>query len=200
MRFLRWLAVLGLVTYVGITVATWGYTALHQDPSQRPNVAAIVAISGPWAETIARMERANALYAEGAAPTMIVSGGTNAADDMFRMALAANIPEDVILKETRSRSTLQNALYIRDDNLLALDAPFLLVTHRYHLPRAAASFRWAGYTNFSLVAADSADAPLRGKMFWLEGVKWPLNILRAAFGSTMMALDIPQDRWERFLD
>ena len=80
------------------------------------------------------------------------------------------------------------------------DATVLLVTHRYHLPRAWASFRWAGFTDVTRVAADpDGGFQLNAQLLW-ETVKWPLNVVRAAAASAAMAGDVPRENFIKYLE
>jgi uncharacterized SAM-binding protein YcdF (DUF218 family) len=68
----------------------------------------------------------------------------------------------------------------------------ILVTHRYHLPRAWASFRWAGFTDITLVAADPDRVQITWQDLGYEVLKWPFNVLRGGAASLMMAVGAPQ--------
>ncbi len=82
-----------------------------------------------------RMALAVALYRDGAAPLIVLSGGglgpVAEAAAMRDLALDAGIPAAALLVEPDSRDTLANAVNV-------------LVTDRLHLPRAALLFRRAG--------------------------------------------------------
>jgi uncharacterized SAM-binding protein YcdF (DUF218 family) len=59
-----------------------------------------------------------------------------------------NIPDSAMLIESESRNTYENAVYTKKIlDSLHLQGPFLLVTSAYHMPRAVAVFKKAGYTN-----------------------------------------------------
>jgi uncharacterized SAM-binding protein YcdF (DUF218 family) len=59
-----------------------------------------------------------------------------------------NIPDSVLLIESESRNTYENAVYTKKMlDSLHLQGPFLLVTSAYHMPRAIAVFKKAGYKN-----------------------------------------------------
>jgi uncharacterized SAM-binding protein YcdF (DUF218 family) len=119
---------------------------------------------------------------------------------MAKFAREAGVPEDAITVETAARSTLQNALFVADLQTAARDRPILLVSHRYHLPRAIVSFRWAGFENVTGVAADPYAGFTLGLPFVMEGIKWPYNILRAAAASAAMAANVPRDRYIEYLE
>jgi uncharacterized SAM-binding protein YcdF (DUF218 family) len=84
---------------------------------------------------------------------IILSGGSNAliADEPIealfavRQLQALGVPRDSITGEEQSRDTLENAAY---SYLIAGPKPgerWLLVTSAYHMPRAVAAFRAAGF-------------------------------------------------------
>jgi uncharacterized SAM-binding protein YcdF (DUF218 family) len=89
-----------------------------------------------------------ALYRQGAAPFLVMSGGgigrVPEAEIMRRIAIAAGVPERALIVEPRSRNTFENAR--ETARLLAARGlvSVLLVSDRVHLPRAALLFRRAG--------------------------------------------------------
>ncbi len=95
-----------------------------------------------------RMALAVALYRDGAAPLIVLSGGglgpVAEAAAMRDLALAAGIPAAALLLEPDSRDTLANA--VNTARLLKAlgKRRVVLVTDRLHLPRAALLFRRAG--------------------------------------------------------
>jgi uncharacterized SAM-binding protein YcdF (DUF218 family) len=59
-----------------------------------------------------------------------------------------NIPDSAMIIESESRNTYENAVYTKKIlDSLHLQGPFLLVTSAYHMPRALAVFKKAGYKN-----------------------------------------------------
>jgi uncharacterized SAM-binding protein YcdF (DUF218 family) len=105
-----------------------------------------------------RLDRGVELFAAGAAPLLVLSGGGRGpiaeAEVMRRAALARGVPENVVVVEPTSRNTFENA---RETNRLLRShglSAVLLVSDRTHLPRAIALFRLAG-----LRVAGSAAAP-----------------------------------------
>lgn len=198
MRFLRHLLLLGLLIYGAGQVFTGLKVLTYADPDPLPKAAAIVVLSGPWTEpdeppgeTRQRVARGVALWQAGLAPHIVMSGGGSRAVDgpgdavfMAETARALGVPSEAILIEPASHSTLQNAWLTARLPGVDRAAPILLVTHRYHLPRAVPSFRWAGFEQITPIAADPA------RFQWvhlLEGVKWPLNIARGAAASIALA-------------
>ena len=196
---LKRLVAFGILLIGAALAGTAYYVYAYESPISLPSGATVAVLSGPGAstpgtegETRARVDRAVSLWQSGVAARIVMSGhGTGAdeapnANNMRDRAMELGTPEDAILLEAGSHSTLQNALMTR--NLAEVDpaAPVILVTHRYHLPRAWASFRWAGFTDITLVAAD--DGPMQiTSWFLLEGIKWPFNLARASIGSLAIA-------------
>ena len=95
-----------------------------------------------------RMALAVALYRDGAAPLIVLSGGglgpVAEAAAMRDLALAAGIPAAALLLEPDSRDTLANAVNTARLLQAAGKRRIVLVTDRMHLPRAALLFRRAG--------------------------------------------------------
>lgn len=190
-----------IATMAAAALGVAGFALLHRDAAAPGPAAAILVLSGGAQTTPPRVARALALHAEGAAPLLAMTGaGSAGATAMAAQARAAGVPEGAILIEARATSTLQNALHLREvlagalgDEALAAD--YLLVTHRTHLPRAWASFRWAGFRGALVpVAADPPPAPgalVSDAAFWAETVKWPGNALRAALASGAELLGAP---------
>ena len=91
------------------------------------------------------------LYRQGAAPTLLITGGdaslfgsgpTEAAA-MKEWAVRLGVPPEAILTDERARTTYENA--IETKQLLGEDASILLVTSADHLLRATALFEKQGF-------------------------------------------------------
>ena len=109
------------------------------------------------------------------------------------------------LEEIKRRPTDWDVAQIRNAQLRiekSLDKaqPIIIVTHRYHLPRANASFRWAGFETVTNAAADNVSGFLISEPLLWESVKWPLNVLRAAAASAAMAGDVPRENYVKYLE
>jgi uncharacterized SAM-binding protein YcdF (DUF218 family) len=106
-----------------------------------------------------RMALAVALYRDGAAPLIVLSGGglgpVAEAAAMRDLALAAGIPAAVLLLEPDSRDTLANAINTARLLQAVGKRRIVLVTDRLHLPRASLLFRRAGL-DIAAVAGVSA--------------------------------------------
>lgn len=151
-----------------------------------------------------RVARAVALWEADVAPRLLMSGGTaedggpSAADGMAALARSLGVPEQAVLTETRSRSTLQNALFSLP--LLEGTDRLVLVTEGFHLPRALASFRWAGSGHEITLAQStrfrwSTDTPVRSALSLLfrEAAACWFNLARAAAFSVAGMVGVPAD-------
>lgn len=212
MKFIRWIFAITILSGWIALIGTGLYVAMYEGKIDLPEAEAIVVVSGNagknggmLGETEARLNRAVALYNEGLAPRLILSGGSKSdaetvADAMKATAIAGGVPENAITVEGASHSTLQNAIFAADIEDLSKAAPILLVTHRYHLPRANASFRWAGFSDITNVAADpDGGFQITPGLLW-ESVKWPLNVLRAGAASAAQAGNVPREDYIQYLE
>ena len=211
MRLIRWIIAVAVLSIWAALIGTALYVAMYEPDEDVPSGEAIIALAGNAAqtgvtgETEARIARAVELYEAGAAPLLVVTGGTVAdaapvAEAMRDYAIEAGVPEDAILVEDASRSTLQNALFTADIAELDKSQPVIIVTHRYHLPRANASFQWAGFENVTNAAADNVSGFVITEGLLWESLKWPLNVVRAAAASAAMAGDVPRDNYVKYLE
>jgi len=109
---------------------------------------AIVVIGGDHKP--ARIERAVELYRQGYAPLIIISAGTAVREGndwmleaavMHKQALALGMPEEALVLEDHSLSTIQNARYTRQICEACDIDSILLVTSAYHSARARLVFR-----------------------------------------------------------
>lgn len=207
MGFIRWIFAIAVLSVWCALIGTALYVALYTPPEETPTGDVIVVLGGDAdasgglnEHTSERVSAAVALYEAEAAVQVVMSGGDGVADAMRDMAVAAGIPPEAILVENASRSTLQNALFTADIEELDKDAAILLVTQKYHLPRANASFRWAGFSDITNVASNAeAGFQFSQSLLW-EAVKWPYNILRAAAASAANAGDVPRESYIKYLE
>jgi len=191
---------LGLAVLFFFSVLTFASVLTSEELLPPRQTDYIIVVSGPGAETQQRTAKGIELYnTVEVTRGLILAGGTGAAEDMRTQALRAGVADPAIQIENRSRSTLQNALFVRD---LGIDpnSRILLVTHQYHAIRTQMSFYWAGFTTVNLHTVDAGEPLIVTKPMLMETIKWPANILRAAFGSAMMALDVPRDSWIEWLN
>jgi uncharacterized SAM-binding protein YcdF (DUF218 family) len=100
------------------------------------------------------------MFKAGAAPRIIVSGGsfieqqggpaTTEAEAMRRFLLDLGVPEEVIVSEGKALNTIENIRNVRD---LVKDRKLAIVTSAFHVPRAAKLARGGGL-NFSIFGVD----------------------------------------------
>ena len=143
-------------------------------PPPQP-AAAIVVLSGGMTrdnrlgdDTAARVRAGVALWQAGLAPRIHFTGASSrrfgrpdAGAQMRQLAVELGVPPAAASAETRSRSTLQNALLSRPVLGPLAGRPVILVSDGYHLARSWASFRWAGYPEVGLAAASAFGAAPR---------------------------------------
>lgn len=193
-------------------VGTAAFMALHADPDPMPQAAAIVVLSGgdrPGGglapDTAARVAQGVALWQAGAAPLLVMSGGTLPPGEPRPVALrmqeaaeAAGVPPEAIRAEAGSHSTLQNAI-LTADLLAPGTGPVILVTHRFHLPRASFNFRAQGVRVAALSGADRG-VPEIGLGLLAEGPKWPINMARAGLHAALSAAGVDREVYFALLD
>ena len=153
-RALKW----AFGAYLVMSAALLGWTFLWPEPDMGDLKQAdvIVCLGGGMspdgtlaAPVLTRIERCVQLYEASIAPYIIFSGGTAAPDgpsaggQMMRYALSLGMPQDRVIDEGLSQSTLQNAMFSIPYAIGAQD--FVIVTEAFHLPRAWASFHWAAW-------------------------------------------------------
>ncbi len=122
---------------------------------------------------------------------IVMTGGTNALifDDAIEAGFAVKqlealgVAHDRITAEEQSRNTIENAVFSR---LVARPQPgerWLLVTSAYHMPRAMAAFRTAGFA----VEAYPVDWRTRG----------PIDVVRpfASLGEGLRRTDTAVHEW-----
>ncbi len=206
---LRWIFSLTILAMWFAFVGTVLYVAMHEPPEESPSGQAIVILGGNAGpdgklnhDTQERLDYGLALYEAGAAPLIVVTGGgvPPVARDMAEAARNAGVPLSAILIEDASHSTLQNALFTADFEQLDKTLPIILVTQRYHMPRAVASFRWAGFDDVIRADADAGQGFVFHQGLLLETVKWPFNVLRAAAASAAKAGNVPRENYLKYLE
>ena len=216
MRWFRRLAVLSVALYLVAVALVVGFIQLYPKPQSLPEGAVVVVLgAGQYDDgslgrfSVARIQAGIALFQRIGARRLVVTGGAlehetrPVADSMAAMARAAGVPDGQLTVESRALSTLQNALFTADMLGAERDAPLVLVSHRYHLPRAWASFRWAGMRDLTLYPADSASehGPRAGTTTVLvEGVKYLANLARAGLVSIADLLGVAPDTYMPLLD
>jgi len=107
-----------------------------------------------------RIWQAARMFKAGAAPKIIVSGGsfveqqggpaTTEAEAMRRFLLDLGIPDDVIVSEGKALNTIENIRNVRE---LVKGGRVAIVTSAFHVPRAARLARQAGL-DFAIFGVD----------------------------------------------
>lgn len=202
-KFLRRVIALIVLTFISLLIFIPSFALLQDltEPEKFPPADVIMVFgAGMGADgtlhpsTILRVEKGVTLYQQGAAPRLHMSGGMardggpSAGDQMRDLAVRLGVPGDVITSETRSLSTLQNALFSLPD--LSQDGRIIAVSEGFHLPRVWASLHWAAMNDgrsFDVGLANSEpfrstspnlDWP-QGAMVWREVLATGFNALRA---------------------
>ena len=158
---------------------TWLSRAKHEDeqPRRPAEPADAIVVLGcaldeagrPSPALVRRTQRGAAVFLAGTAPLLVLSGGGSSddrqrseAEAMLAVALAAGVPRAAVLLERESANTFENA--VRTAALLTPDGrrSVILVTDRYHLPRARLMFRVAGLRVVGTAAP--APQPLRREL------------------------------------
>lgn len=146
-------------------------------------LGAAVRADGTASPTLAlRTHHAIGLWRAGRVEAICFTGGlgrhgppeAHVARDIAR---AAGVPAEAIMVEDRSTSTLQNIAFARD--MLPEGAPLLLVSNRWHLPRAwiIATVLGASASTSGPVGQASWPATLRAIL--REGAALPASLFRA---------------------
>ena len=107
-----------------------------------------------------RIWQAARLYQAGAAPKIIVSGGsfverqggpaTTEAEAMRRFLLALGVPDAAIVSEGKALNTIENIANVRD---MVKGGRVAIITSAYHVPRAA-KLAAKGGLDFAMVGVD----------------------------------------------
>ncbi len=202
--------ILGLLS-VG---AVYGWTYLDLYPAQddlQPTNTIVCLAAGLRADgsldrfTEQRTRSCIASYHQGLAPKIAFSGGnsTHAAPptgaQMAALARTEGVPASAIIAETRSESTLQNALFTLP--MLDNTRGIILVTDSFHLPRSGLSFLWAGARDIQLFPAYGASQTLMPSYWTIgtEAVKVWANALRAQVYSLAGLAGVSEDYRIRIL-
>jgi len=134
---------------------------------------AIVVLVGD--HVLERIHRAAQLYRDGYAPRVVISGGAIVRDGdepmseaqmMRRYIVRLGVPEEALLLEQTSQTTVQNALFtqpiLQHNNIHSI----LLVTSPYHSRRARRIFRDALGEGITITAQPAVD-PSFCALCWL---------------------------------
>ena len=168
---MRYLAVLLVVATLGfIGMLSVGFFLSPQDVLKPAD--AIVVISG--GETTERVREGVQLYQAGWAPTIVMSGaardeGVSNAVAMKQIAIELGVPDQQIIIEEQSQTTLENARFIQSLLEQHTIRSIILVTSPYHQRRAYMSFRYFLGTDFIIMNHSAADSIWRKNGWWRTG-------------------------------
>ncbi len=196
-RTLRALLMALVGGYVAFFALQVGFTRFFAPSKPPPKAAHIVVLSHTYMYQLKpRIQIGAELFNKSAAQSLIVTG-ENIAPLMAEMAQKQGVPTEYILQEPKAKSTLQNALFVRE--MLPRDgAPLVLVSDQSHLLRAWVSFRWAGFSEVHLRASTSPRWELPDSA--LEAGKWLYNLSRMAAASALHALGVTQGQYSWLLE
>lgn len=134
-------------------------------PATYPKVEAIVVLGGGTESSGSprsgvelngagdRMIQAVRLYREGAAPTILLSGGnitwlgnrpSTPAEEMEEILLLMGVPQDALILQTKSQNTQEDAAYSAQILRARGIDEVILVTSAAHMPRSVALFEKQG--------------------------------------------------------
>ncbi len=105
----------------------------------------------PGISTRERVDYGVFLFKKGLGNYLILSGGDRAnnqleAGQMYKIALGKGIPPEVMIKETRSLNTYENAIYTKKlFYQFGIKGKIILVTSPYHVQRALSCFKKQGF-------------------------------------------------------
>ncbi|MEL7099033.1 MAG: YdcF family protein [Pseudomonadota bacterium] len=137
-------------------VVSWTFLWPEPDMAALKRADAVLCLGGgvnadgslPPAE-LGRVKRCTEVQAATGTPLVIFTGASGRADRptaahaMAQTAIALGLPASTALREGQSFSTLQNALFSL--RIAPHTDRLIIVTEGFHLPRSAASFRWAAW-------------------------------------------------------
>ncbi|MCS7461173.1 YdcF family protein [Paenibacillus doosanensis] len=133
-----------------------------------------------------RLDRAALLYKQRRIAHIIVSGGPDRSDSQLTEAdgmrsylLRFGIPDTAVVMERRSTSTYENILFSREIVQRNDWHSTVIITHKYHAPRALDIAKFVGLEHPEVSAVDSKVLMMswhqsRETMAW---IKWELDKL-----------------------
>ncbi len=205
----------GLILFTMLAVfahATW-LGEFH--PRLRP-AGVIIVLGGTMtvegrlgSDTEARTRTGIDLYKQGLAPRIHFTGGVASngmpgpGTQMRDLAISLGVPAEATSAENLSESTLQNALFSLPILGKLAEGRVILVSDGYHLGRAWASFRWAGYGPTELYARDSfGRLPRREQVrrLFRESLSWYFNPVRVLIWQVAGFVGVPESERVWLLD
>ena len=191
--------------FVTITVLAYGWpiNAL----TDAPKADAIVCLGAGYKKdlSIGRFSKERAqtcadLFLAGKAPYIIFSGAgeeVTVAEQMADEARNSGLPENALVIEGTSESTIQNALFSK--GFLSEGDSILLVTSSSHLTRSWVSFLWAGYDDITLIPSRARDGERRAypglKALTRETLATGLNLIRVPLWTLANRFGVENTAW-----
>ncbi|MGR3491832.1 MAG: YdcF family protein [Shimia sp.] len=178
-----------VLAFMATLAVVAGFQAL---PFGEPERADVILVLGGTDAVGERVPRGVELYKAGYAPRILMSGGSvegrAEAEYMRDAAIAAGVSGDLIDVETRSLSTIHNALFSAP---LIGDETYLLVTDASHLPRAWLVFSAVMHPPEALIASGHINGP--GQILREAAAIW-FNAARGSVAAIAALLGAPQER------
>jgi uncharacterized SAM-binding protein YcdF (DUF218 family) len=161
--------ILAIYTTSNYWLTAYGNFLVVDEPPIKSD--AIVVLSG--GENVLRVSKAAELFHAGYAPLLIMSGGGKLtskltdADLMSLEAVETGISENAILKEDMSRSTYQNAYFVRNIVKEHKLKSLLLVTSNYHTRRTSYIFeKIFEDSGVKITTVSASDSEFQPNSWW----------------------------------
>lgn len=148
-----------------------------------------------YIDSQARLDAGLALFERGRVDHLVMTGaGPNESipvgRGMLDVALSAGVPRSALSEESRSQSTLENALFATE--FLKDGGSVLVVSEPLHALRGAAALSWATGRPASSCASELAERPAAEirRLHIREVAAWGFNIIRASAWSLASAVGV----------
>jgi uncharacterized SAM-binding protein YcdF (DUF218 family) len=187
------------VAIIGGLLLAWLTSAIlvtvwSQRDASRPAAAIVVLgaaqyVGRPSPVLKARLDHAIALYKNGLAPVLIVTGGkgprdtTSEAEASFAYAVRQGVPDSVIVVEPAGRTSDESMRAVADTMHARGMRDAILVSDPFHMLRLQVLARQLGitpYTSPTQTSPISANRELVAEYLLNESIKVPFTLLRGA--------------------
>lgn len=143
----------------------------------------------------ARLDLAASLYQRGDVTALLVSGtaegGYDEPEAMKRYLVAAGVPEADIVKDVHGDATYDSC--VRARAVYGLDR-VVLVSQRYHLPRAITACRAVGVDAIGVGDETVASIGMEGWPSWMQGMGWWRFVLRERLAAPKLLWELATHR------
>ena len=200
-------AVLGVV---GLALAVWAASAAlvvlwGERDEARPADAIVVLgaaqyVGRPSPVFKARLDHAIALYRQGLAPMLVLTGGMGSGDTTSEAAVArsyarrAGVPDSALLAEERGRTSTESLVAVAQllhahdkDRVILVSDPF----HVLRLRVLAGRIGLTAYTSPTRTSPISASREERWSYVMSESVKVPLTLLLGRYADRLTTVEPP---------